>query len=141
MMFLRFQRGKNPIERPRALCSGSPSSCYSLPKDLGSVFPALQHGAVVTHDVAEPAGVPGWALCCCSGASQAVSQQGLLLVSSSQQGILSTLNRHGYVLNEIGHDSSKAVFYTCDKSSAGGKLVTANSDFLIGLCRLHLSRI
>lgn len=62
-MFVRFQRGKGPIKRPRALCRDNPSSCYSLPRDLCSVFPALQHGAVVARDLTEPAGVPGWALC------------------------------------------------------------------------------
>lgn len=62
MMFLRFQRGKSPIKRPCALPSDNPSPCYSFPQDLGSVFPALQHRAIVARDLTEPAGVPGWAL-------------------------------------------------------------------------------
>lgn len=61
-MFLRFQRGKSPIKRPCALPSDNPSPCYSFPQDLGSVFPALQHRAIVARDLTEPAGVPGWAL-------------------------------------------------------------------------------
>lgn len=132
MMFLRFQRGKSPIKKkPCVLCSGNPSRCYSLPQGLVSVFPALQHGAIVARDVTEPAGVPEESssseagLCALpaglrsphlpSAAAPAPPKLSpnrgcwLLLVLSSQQGILSTLSHRGYVLNETGNDSSSVL--------------------------------